>query len=160
MGLSIGVLVGAHVLLDLAIVPEDHRLDDAADELLGPHAQQDALGTTPGLRSGVSPAVQGGSQHVVHPVGIQHEGGVGDVELAGCLGQGETLLEDTENGLGHGLRAPGLQGSSLAEPQLLHQVLLVGVPALLPHGLQLILVAICWKTRHADIMKRLKGNLV
>lgn len=85
MTLSIGVLMGAHVLLNLAIVPEHHGLNDATDELLRPHAQQDPLGTTACLWPRISSAIQRGSQHVVHPIGVQDEGGIGYVELAGSL---------------------------------------------------------------------------
>lgn len=58
------------------------------------------------------------------------------------LAEGEPLLQHAEDRLRHGLRPPGLEGSTFPEAQVVHQAL-VGVPALLPHGLQLVLVAVC-----------------
>lgn len=87
-------------------------------------------------------AVCGRSEHVVHPVGVEDEGWVGDVVLAGGLRQREALLEHAENGLGHRLGPPRFQGAALAESQIVHEAL-VRVPALLPHALQLVLVAVC-----------------
>jgi len=139
--------VGRHVsrqavVLDVLGVAENHRLNDALDVLVGPDAQEDPLRSAAPLGPQVRPAVDGGSQHVVHPVGVEHEGGVRDVVLAGGLRQREPLLQHAEDGLGHGFGAPGFQGTPLAEAHVVHQVL-VGVPALLPHRLQLVLVAVC-----------------
>lgn len=89
-------------------------------------------------------AICGGSQHVVHSVGVQHERRVGDVVLASSLRQRQTLLQHGQDSLGHGLGPPRLERTSLSEPQVVHQRL-VCIPALLPHALQLVLVAVCWK---------------
>lgn len=96
-------------------------------------------------------SVRAGPQHVVHSVSVQHEGRVRDVVLPCSLRQGETLLQHGEDGLRHGLRPPRLQRPTLPEPQVVHQAL-VGVPALLPHGLQLVLVAVCWKERVDELI--------
>lgn len=58
------------------------------------------------------------------------------------LAEGKPFLQHAEDRLRHGLRSPGLEGSTFPEAQIVHQAL-VGVPALLPHGLQLVLVAVC-----------------
>lgn len=58
------------------------------------------------------------------------------------LAERESFLQDAEDRLRHGLGPPGLEGSAFPEAQIVHQTL-VGVPALLPHGLQLVLVAVC-----------------
>ena len=131
----------AHVLLDLLPLAEDDRLDDCPDVVVGPQTQQYPLGASPSLGPQIGGPVHRGPEHVVHPVGVQHERRIGDVVLAGSLAQGEALLQHTEDGLRHGLGAPRLQGPPFAEPQLVHHVV-VRVPALLPHGLQLVLVAV------------------
>lgn len=86
-------------------------------------------------------AIGAGAKHVVDPIGIKHERWVRDVVLPRSLRQRQALLEHGEDCLGHGLRSPGLQRAALAEPQVVHQAL-IGVPALLPHRLKLILVAV------------------
>lgn len=58
------------------------------------------------------------------------------------LAEGEPFLQDAEDRLRHGFRPPGLEGPAFPEAQIVHQTL-VGVPALLPHGLELVLVAVC-----------------
>lgn len=58
------------------------------------------------------------------------------------LAEGESLLQHAEDRFRHGLRPPGLEGSTFPEAQVVHQAL-VGIPALLPHGLQLVLVTVC-----------------
>lgn len=64
-------------------------------------------------------------------------------ENAPCrLAEGKSFLQHAEDRFRHGLRPPGLEGSTFPEAQVVHQAL-VGVPALLPHGLQLVLVAVC-----------------
>lgn len=67
-------------------------------------------------------------------VGVQHEGGVGDVILASSLRQRQSLLQHGQDSLGHGLGPPRLERAALSEPQVVHQRL-VRVPALLPHTL-------------------------
>lgn len=86
-------------------------------------------------------AIGAGAKHVVDTISIEDERWVRDVVLPRSLRQRQTLLEHGEDRFGHGLRPPGLQGPALAEPQVMHQAL-VGVPALLPHRLKLILVAV------------------
>lgn len=62
MRLSIGILMRSQILLDLAIVTEDHSLDDTADELLRPHAEQNALRSPRALgRGSVPPSSEGPS---------------------------------------------------------------------------------------------------
>ena len=97
-----------------------------------------------------STTVGRGPEHVVHPVGVEHERGVRDVVLASRLRQRQTLLQDAQDRFGHRLGPPGLQGPSLSEPQVVHEAL-VRVPALLPHRLQLVLVAVCWKTKRVQL---------
>ena len=64
-------------------------------------------------------------------------------ENAPCrLAEGESFLQYAEDRLRHSLWPPRLEGSTFPEAQIVHQTL-VGVPALLPHGLQLVLVAVC-----------------
>lgn len=58
------------------------------------------------------------------------------------LTERKPFLQHTEDRFRHGLRPPGFEGSAFPEAQIVHQTL-VGVPALLPHGLQLVLVAVC-----------------
>lgn len=91
-------------------------------------------------------AVCRGTKQIVHPVGVQDERRIGYVVLAGCLGKGQALLEHGQYGLGHRLGPPRLERPAFPEPQVVHEAL-VGVPALLPHGLQLVLVTVgCRKT--------------
>lgn len=86
-------------------------------------------------------AVRGRAEQVVDAVGVQHERRVRYVVLARGLGQRQALLEHGQYGLGHGLGPPRLERTALSEPQVVHQAL-VGVPALLPHRLQLVLVTV------------------
>ena len=72
-------------------------------------------------------------------VGVQDEGGVGDIMLPGGLGQGQAFLKDTPNGLSHGLGPPGFHGASFAVTHALHHGCVL-TPAFLPHILQLKLV--------------------
>ena len=65
--------------------------------------------------------------------------------LPSSLAERESLLQHAEDRLGHRLGPPGLEWSTLAKAQIVHEAL-IGVPALLPHGLQLILVAVCWNS--------------
>lgn len=58
------------------------------------------------------------------------------------LAERETFLQDAEDRLCHGFRPPGLEGSAFPKAQIVHQAL-VGIPAFLPHGLELVLVAVC-----------------
>lgn len=91
-------------------------------------------------------AVCRGTEEIVHPVGVQDERRIRYVVLAGGLGQRQAFLEHGQYGLGHRLGPPRLERTAFPEPQVMHKAL-VGVPALLPHGLQLILVTVgCWKT--------------
>lgn len=77
----------------------------------------------------------------MNTVGVQDKGWIRNIVFAGGLAQREPLLQHAENRLGHGLGSPGLEWTTFAEPQLVHHVV-VRVPALLPHGLQLVLVAV------------------
>lgn len=145
MSLSISILMRTHILFDLAIIPEHDGLDDAAYEFLRPHAEQNTLRSSACLGSWIGASVQRRSQHIVHPVRVEHKCRIGYIEFASCLRQRETLFQYTEYGLGHGFGSPRFQRTTLAKAQLLHQILLIRIPAFLPHGLQLILVAVCWK---------------
>lgn len=82
----------------------------------------------------------------MHTVGVEDEGRVWDVVLASGLGETQSLLEHGEDRLRHGLGSPGLERSTLSEAKVVHQTL-IGVPTLLPHALQLVLVAVCWKSQ-------------
>ena len=84
------------------------------------------------------------SQHVMHTIGIQHKCGIWDVILPSCLGQRQSFFQHREDCFSHRLRSPRLKWSTFTEPQIMHQAL-VCVPALLPHWLKLVLVAVCWK---------------
>lgn len=123
-------------------VAKDNSLDDPANVIIWPDAQQDALWTAPALGTQIGAPVDWGPEHIVDTIGVEDERGIGDVILAGSLWQGQTLLQNTKDSLCHGLGAPGLEWSSFPESQMVDDVL-IGVPALLPHRLQLILVAIC-----------------
>lgn len=131
------------VIFDFFGIAKNHTLDHALDVVVRPDAEQDPLGSPPALRSQVGSPVDGRPEHVVDAVRVQHKGRVGNVVLAGRLRQRQALLEDAEDGLGHGFGAPRLERATLAEAQMVDQVL--AVPALLPHRLQLVLVALGWK---------------
>lgn len=87
MRLSIGIGMCVNVLLDFAIVTKHDRLDDAAYELVGPHAKQNALGSAACLGPWIAAAVEGGSQHIVHTVRIEDERWIGYVVFASGLRQ-------------------------------------------------------------------------
>lgn len=89
-------------------------------------------------------AVGGRPEQVVYSVGVQNERRIGYVVFAGGLGQRQALLEHGQYGLGHGLGSPRLERAAFPEPEIVHEAL-VGVPALLPHGLQLILVTVGYR---------------
>ena len=58
----------------------------------------------------------------------------------------QSFLQYRQNSLCHRLGTPRFQWPSFSKAQVVHQTL-IGVPTLLPHALQLILVAICWKNQ-------------
>lgn len=76
---------GQALVLDVLGVAKDHRLDDALNVLVGPDAQKDSLRPATPLGPQIGPAVNGWSQHIVHPVRIEHECWIRDVVLAGGL---------------------------------------------------------------------------
>lgn len=89
-------------------------------------------------------AVSTRTQHVMDSVSVENEGRVWYVVFPCSLREGQPFLQNGEYSFGHGFRAPGLERSALAESQVVNEAL-IRVPALLPHRLQLVLVAICWK---------------
>ena len=74
------------------------------------------------------------------------------------LAQGQPFLQDAEDRLGHGLWSPGLERAALSKAQVVHQAL-VGVPALLPHRLQLILIAVCFYAPRGKEKKQKKHSV-
>ena len=86
----------------------------------------------------------------MHAICVKDKGRIGDVVLPGRLREAETLLEDAPDGLGHRLRPPGLHWSAIPvshgraggwRSHAAHEGCVL-VPALLPHRLELVLVAV------------------
>jgi hypothetical protein len=82
----------------------------------------------------------------VHSICVKNKRRIGNIVLPGGLGQGQAFLQHRKYCFGHGFRSPGLQRSSFAEAQVVYKTL-IRVPTFLPHGLQLVLVAVCWKKK-------------
>lgn len=53
-------------------------------------------------------------------VRVEDKRRIGNVVFAGGLGKAEALLEDAENGFGHGLGPPRFERAAFAEPQIVH----------------------------------------
>lgn len=83
------------------------------------------------------------SQHIMNPISVKHKSRIRNVEFPRRLRQAQSFLEYGKNRLRHSLRPPWFQRTPLSEPQIVNQAL-VCVPTFLPHGLQLVLVTVCW----------------
>lgn len=137
------------VVLQVLGIAKHDRLDDALNMLIRPDAQQYALRPPAPLWPQIGPAIDRRSQHIVHPIRIQHKRRIGYIIFARRLRQRQALLQHAEYGLGHRLGPPRLKRAALPKAHMMHQIL-IGVPAFLPHRLQLILIAVCWRwqTKH------------